>query len=353
MTPQPGQPDQPVQPSQPVQPGQPAQPSAEWQVSSGVAPQPAAAPVPGVAPQPPTRRAAAAAARRDRLGSARLGFGGVLRSEWIKLWSVRSTWWTLSVLIVVGVGLALLVGLAIASVAGQTGTDSSGVTGLFESGDADAQTAQMLQLAASGIGAAALVASVLGVLNITTEFSGGSITTSMLAVPRRWPVLLAKALAVGIVLAVLGFVTMLLSAVVVSLLLHGVLPDQQPFSSQMLLVSLGAAAYLAALGIISVHIGAVVRSPAAGIAIVVGLLMIVPTVLSIVSGFDIDWALTVNDWLPSQAGTALTTIPMDAPAGMPVPEHAAMTAWQGGISLAVWSVVSGAVAWLLTLRRDV
>ncbi|MCD7102375.1 ABC transporter permease subunit [Pseudoclavibacter sp. 13-3] len=305
-------------------------------------------------PAPATRRAAAAALRNDGLGQVRLRFGGVLRSEWIKLWSVRSTWWTLAILVAVGFGLALLVGFAIASLAQQTEAAGAGAGEVLMQGDADLQTVQMLQFAASGIGAAALVASVFGVLNITAEYSGGSITTSMLAVPRRWPVLLAKAVVIGGVLAVLGFVTMALSAIAVSLLLAGQLPGQHPFSSQMLLVSGGAAAYLGALGIISVHIGSIVRSTAAGIAIVVGLLMIVPTVLSIVSGFDISWALTVNDWLPGAAGSALTTLPMDAPEGLDTSgARDQMVAWQGGVSLAAWALVTGALSWVLTLRRDV
>lgn len=276
-----------------------------------------------------------------------LSFWGIVRSEWLKLWSVRSTWWTLAILIVVSLGLVSLVVFSIAQL-----SSSGGEIGLSSSASPDDQLRTVLQLAASGVSSSALVASILGALVVTGEYATGAIRSTYLAVPRRWPVLLAKALVLAIVVGVIGLITTYASYLIASTALSKVLPDQAGFNTLVVSVIGGGALYLLALALIAAHLGAIVRSTAGAIAVAVGLVLVAPIVLAILTGLNVDWAFTVLNLLPSTAGDALIT-PQVEGATLTVSDHEPLTAWQGAITLGAWVVVTGAIAWFVTLRRDV
>lgn len=108
-------------------------------------------------------------------------FGDVLRSEWTKLRSVRSTFWALTATVVLGIGLGAAIsaaaahGYARSSVSGKLSWDPTAVS-------------------LDGMGIATLAIAVLGVLFISSEYSSGMIRTSLIAVPKRGRVLAAKSL---------------------------------------------------------------------------------------------------------------------------------------------------------------
>ncbi len=108
-------------------------------------------------------------------------FGDVLRSEWTKLRSVRSTFWALTVTVVLGIALGAVISAATAhgyakfSVSEKLSWDPTGVSG-------------------AGMAIAQLAIAVLGVLCISFEYSSGMIRTSLIAVPKRGRVLAAKSL---------------------------------------------------------------------------------------------------------------------------------------------------------------
>ena len=118
-------------------------------------------------------------------------FGDVLRSEWTKLRSVRSTFWALTVTVVLGVGLGAVISAATAhgyarfSVSGRLSWDPTGVS-------------------LAGVAIASLAIAVLGVLCISSEYSSGMIRTSLIAVPKRGRVLAAKSLVFAVVTFVVG-----------------------------------------------------------------------------------------------------------------------------------------------------
>ena len=99
-------------------------------------------------------------------------FGDVLRSEWTKLRSVRSTFWALTVTVVLGIALGAIISAAIAhgyarfSVSQKLSWDPTGVSG-------------------TGMAIAQLAIAVLGVLCISSEYSSGMIRTSLIAIPKR------------------------------------------------------------------------------------------------------------------------------------------------------------------------
>ena len=139
--------------------------------------------------------AAIAPAGRDHRTAFRAStFADVLRSEWVKLRSVRSTFWALTVTVVLGVGLG-----AVISAAAAHGYARSSVSGKL-SWDPTA-------VSLDGIGIATLAIAVLGVLCVSSEYSSGMIRTSLIAVPKRGRVLAAKSLVFAGVTFVVGEAT--------------------------------------------------------------------------------------------------------------------------------------------------
>ncbi len=125
------------------------------------------------------------------ISSPHLNLGGVIRSEWTKLRSVRSTWWTLLATFAIMVGLGAL--LCAAFVSRFDGLDPGDIARF----DPTAHSLRGLFLAQLTIG-------VLGVLAITNEYATGMIRNTFAAVPQRRAVLAAKALVFGVVALVVG-----------------------------------------------------------------------------------------------------------------------------------------------------
>ena len=200
-------------------------------------------------------------------------FGGLVRSEWVKLWSVRSLAVTLVVtaLGVVAVS-ALLAGAGVL---------------LSSEADEGTQGAVGLSVETSMVGAqlASLVAGVLGVLTITGEYSSGLIRTSLLAVPRRLPVLWAKAVVLAAAVSlVLG--AAVLAAFFLGQALLGVVGDGVGIGEpQVLRVLVGNVVVLVGIALAGLGVGAVLRSTAGAICALAGLLFVLPLLLLPLPGF--------------------------------------------------------------------
>ena len=139
-----------------------------------------------------TRAASRAAAATDAAGlpAGRQGFRQAARMEWIKLRSVRSSWWTLAATFVLGAGLTVLLCWANADWLASDGADES--AGSFITW---------------GMMIAQITAVILGALVVTTEYGTGMIRSTFAAVPSRGRVLAAKAVLLVAVLFVVGTVT--------------------------------------------------------------------------------------------------------------------------------------------------
>ena len=116
-----------------------------------------------------------------RVPSGRYGLAQAARMEWIKLRSLRSTWWTLAVTVAGTVGIGTAVGL--------------------NSRDA---SADLVNNALAGVVPGLLLAGVLGVLTMTSEYTSGTVRATLAAVPRRPLVLAAKAAVFGAVTLIVG-----------------------------------------------------------------------------------------------------------------------------------------------------
>jgi ABC-2 type transport system permease protein len=277
--------------------------------------------------------------------AGKLTFGGVLRSEWIKLRTVRSTVWCYAIIL----ALTVLFGILLASTFGGPETGSL---------PAEAQQSTAVQVSTLSLGFSQLVASVLGVLVISGEYGTGMIRSTFTAVPKRIPALLGKAIVFGIVTFLVALVSIALTALITAPMLPnvGVTPD---FGDIQFLLALGGGAlYIALIGVMSLAIGAIIRNSAGGIAAALGLLLVLPTVLQIFAAITrATWAANIGTFLPSSAGGALysygaeggVTTASEGVAGGII----SLSSLQGGLVLTAWVVVLMVLAAVVVKRRDV
>ncbi|WP_410676078.1 ABC transporter permease [Amycolatopsis sp. cmx-4-68] len=222
----------------------------------------------------------------------------VLRSEWTKLWSLRSTWITL------GLGLVFLVTFGLISAARYQSNISSG-----QPLDADFAHATALNLSLFGTNFAQLALGVLGVLVTAGEYSTGMNRSTLTGVPRRLPVLWSKSAVFGVVALLVGLAGAFLAFVFGSAILAGT-PAAMTLSDTGVLRSLlGAGLYLGLVGVIGVALGALLRSVAGGISVLVGALMLIPGLISLLPK---SWQGDISPYLPSNAGQAMFTLTPDA-----------------------------------------
>ncbi|MET4781472.1 ABC transporter permease subunit [Glaciihabitans sp. UYNi722] len=271
--------------------------------------------------------------------ATRLTFGGLLRSEWIKLFSLRSTLWCYAIIVVINIALGLLVAIA--------GQPSDGAL------SHEMQQSTALTAATLGISFGQLVSAVLGALTITGEYGTGMIRSTLTAVPKRTPALVAKVLVVGLTTFVVGLVSIAVTALITAPLLPavGVHPDFG--DSAYLLALVGAAAYLALIAMLALGIGGIIRNSAGGIATSLGLILVVPVVLNILAGLThAEWVQNISTFLPSNAGSRMYTYVTDAVAQAPASGVITLEPWQGGLVLVAWVAVLFTMASVLLKRRD-
>ena len=268
---------------------------------------------------------ATTAVRTASAGTGGVSAGGVLRSEWLKLITVRSTFWTTAIALLLAIATALLFGSAL-----QTDPRSDG-------------SALAVTGATVSLSFVALVVGVLGVLSIGGEYTTLQIRSSYTAVPKRWPALVAKALVVGAWSFVLGLVVTFASFGIIALLFGG-RDVAVALTGDEIGPLLGGASYLALIGVFAVGLGALVRASAAGITILAGLLFVAPVILSLFAALtQAEWAATASDYLLSSAGGVLFA----------APGTASIELWAALIALVCWLAAVWVPALVLTGARDV
>jgi ABC-2 type transport system permease protein len=220
----------------------------------------------------------------------RAGFGGVLQSEFTKLKSVRSTWWTLLVLLVLSIGLAAAF--------------AAGAKATWHNMTASQQaTFDATSTSLGGIGfLGPLVIAVLGALVITSEYSTGMIRTSLTVMPRRGQVFAAKAVVFGLVTLVLAVVASFLSFFLGQALLgdHSV-SLSHPATMRAII---GTAIYVTLVGLLAYGFGVILRHTAGTITLVAGLLFVLQIIVQLLPS---SWHNTLLRWLPTSAGNAIST----------------------------------------------
>ncbi len=237
----------------------------------------------------------------------------LLHSEAIKLWSVRTTW------LMLGIGL-LLEGLFAGLYVGLVSLDDVGPV-------RETQT---------GTGILMLLVLVLGVLVITTEFRHGTASTTFLASPRRYPVLVAKlgaALGFG-ALAGLAFVAVNGG---LALPLFSEREGSLPPFDDIVAVYAGFVVSLALLAAFGLGVGAIVRNQVGAIIAAIAFFFVLSPLPELLPG-------NIGDYFPAQAIGSLH--------GLPEATEEGLGQVAGGLVLAAWTLVLWLIGTVLIRHRD-
>jgi len=264
--------------------------------------------------------------RSDTSGE-RVTLPRVIRSEWTKLWSLRSTRWSLLLAFVAQAGLGPLI-------AAITMARWSHLSRL------DKLSLHVIDRSLGGWHLAQLAIAILGVMTITGEYHTGMIRSSMLAAPKRLPVLWAKL----IVFCSITLVLMVIAAFI------GFLGGQAIFTEHHVNVALsapyalrtifGAALFTTVTGALCIALGTIVRRTAGGIALFVGVFFVLPGLVEILPSATADG---IHPYLPNNAGGGIAQAFQDT--------HM-LSPWGGFLLYCGYTLVVIAIAARLLLERD-
>lgn len=260
---------------------------------------------------------AAPTTRRATDRGYRLTFLRAVRGEWIKLATLRSTWWSIGIAAALTVGIAVLIAQAI-----------------------DMPGFDPIQAVVMPIQFTMLLAGILGAISVTGEYSTGMIRSTLAANPKRGSVLAAKAAVVAVFLFVSSLAIFTLAALAVSAV---VAPRDQSIDwsdpSASFLPILVSSVAMSVFALIGVAFGFLLRSGAGAIAGTVGLLFVLPIVTSFfaMAGEAWAWVTDAADYLPVAAAQS-AILPEGAALEGPV-AYLTLAGWVTGGILAAWAVL--------------
>ena len=285
------------------------------------------------------------------IDSGRAGFPEAVRSEWAKLRSVRSTWISLIVIVVAGLGFAALFSAVIAN-------------HWKQSGPLDRAQFDPVRISQAGSFITQIVVGVLGGLIVCSEYANGSIRTTLAALPRRTTVVTSKAVVTGVVLLVITECTAFASFFVSQAVLLASGGRQLPAGSSLLdqaksaaipvlsisssgvpMALLRTGLYLTLMGILAVGLGFLLRNTTATISVYVVVLLVIPILIQLLPSSVRE---PIQPYLPSNLGVAMETV------GSTHTDWAGtlLSAWPATLVIIGYSAVILAAGAVLLNRRD-
>jgi len=244
----------------------------------------------------------------------------LLRSEWEKLRSIRTTFWSLIITVVAMVGIGAIV--AAVHTGTRSGRGFDALSGTF-----------------TGVLLAQLAIGVLGVLTVTSEYSTGMIRSTFIAAPQRRAVIVAKAGVVGLVTFLVGTVASFASFFVSTAILSSHGTHLSLASPGALRSVIGVGLFLGILAVLAVGLGTIIRSSAGGIAALVGLLLVLPTLTQAIPASIRD---SVEKFLPANAGQAVFLHT----------DTGSLSPWIGLLVFAAYSAAALGIGLIMVGRRD-
>ena len=270
-----------------------------------------------------TATAPAATGRLPRETAGHYRFPQAVRMEWIKLRSLRSTWWTLALTAAGAIGIGVTVGL-----------------------DTKTAAEDLTNNVLAGVTVGLLLTGVLGVLTMTSEYSSGMIRATLAAIPRRGRVLAAKAAVFGAMTLALGeaasFVSFFAGAAAMR---HGIAAPALGQPGVLRAVVLSGAGY-SLIGLIGLGLGAIIRHSGAAIGVLVGGVYVVAQLVS-----GIAHALMPYVPISIVANSLATTKPFIC-GGRPADCPHFLSPWAGLGVLGLYAAVLLAIGALVLSRRD-
>jgi ABC-2 type transport system permease protein len=273
-----------------------------------------------------------AATARPATASPPVRFGRLMLAEWTKIRSVRSTFWTLIIFVIAVAGLTWLFDWLTVHQMLNGHTPRRGAVLLAD---------PVAFILGTGLGLGQLAICVLGALTITTEYSTGVIRASLLAVPKRIPMLVAKAAVFALLILVLGEIMSFCSFFIGQAIVHSVttVSLSQPGVTRAVI---GAGLYLTVLGLFAMAIGGLIRHTGGAIATVLGLVLVVPGLLSLLDSYY--WGNHIHAWFPTVAGGYITADHQQA--------SQLLSPWQGFAVFCGWTLLLMIAAGYVLRRRD-
>lgn len=257
------------------------------------------------------------------------GAWGVVRSEWTKLRSVRSTTWSLLVTVVLTVGIGALATAVVAA--------------RWDRLDlVDRLTFDPVRQSLTGLLFAQLAMGVLGVLTVSAEYGTGTIRSTLAAVPNRSLVLAAKTAVFGMVALVVSEAASFAAFGLGQSILEGNTPSATLGTPGALRAVVGGGLYLTVLGLFALGLAVVVRHTAGAISAFVGVLLILPL---IVQALPSSVVAAVSRYLPADIGVTVMSLHRR-------PSVHAFSPWVGLAVLCGYAVLALAAGAAVLLRRD-
>jgi ABC-2 type transport system permease protein len=248
---------------------------------------------------------------------------GLLASEWTKVRSVRSTFWSFVVAAVTALGGSAIIAVASASAKGRSGLPLDPVASVFFA---------WLEYPVLAVG-------VVGVLTFTSECSTGQIRTTFSAVPQRVAVLVAKAAVVGAVVLALGEVLAFASFLLSQAILAGHHSQLSLSRAGELRAVMAAGFSLFVVAMVGLGLGAIVRHTAGALAALPAVIYLPLLVLSLPS----PWADRIGSYTILMSAYQLVSVHRHAGLLSPALSLVVLVAWAAAL------LVAGAVA---ITRRD-
>ncbi|GGK52030.1 ABC transporter permease [Nocardia camponoti] len=250
---------------------------------------------------------------------------GVMAAERIKLTSTRSPWWSSAIVIVLGLGLAILIAVVTKAASGA------------DSGEVPELTPDIVVSGVSGFGV--LVLMIMAALTVTSEYRFGVVRTSFMAVPNRSLVIIAKAVLVGVYAAVLTFALALVAFGAAKLIAGDSAPLLTLDGNWRAIY--GIAIYALLCVVLAIGVGVLVRQSAAAISLIVLWSLVIESLLGAFGSFG----RNVKPFLPFQNANRFLT-----PGDVPGEWH--WGPWGSIVYFGVFVAIVFGVALVVVNRRD-
>jgi ABC-2 type transport system permease protein len=260
----------------------------------------------------------------------RAGFGHLVQAEVTKIRTVRSTMWSFLLLVVLTLGFTVLItALTVAN---------------WDKADAGTQ-AQITgdpvgSILGAGLGFGQLTICVLGVLVLSSEYSTGMIRASLLAVPKRWPMLAAKVVAFAAVVFVIGEIVCFCSFFIGSAILNSKVPVSISDPGVLRAVA-GGGLFLAVTGLFAMAVAGLIRHTAGAITAVIGIELVLPPLATLIPD---PAGKYIAGYLPTNAGSMIMQTHQQS--------GDVLGPWQGFGVFGLWVAVLLVLAGWLLQRRD-
>ncbi|MEV0582963.1 ABC transporter permease [Nonomuraea sp. NPDC050310] len=246
----------------------------------------------------------------------------ILRSEWTKLRSVRSTMWTFIVAAVLMIGFCVLISIAALS----TNEPLDGF---------DAFDSSM-----GGSVFASIALATLGVLSVSSEYRTGMIRTSLQAVPQRLSLLAGKVLVFTAVTLVYSVILSFASFFTGMAILARENMETTLGAPGVLRALIGTALLLTASGLFGLALGSLIRHSPGAIVTAISMILIVPQLTNLLPG---EWGRTVNEYMTTNAGNLVALVE---------PRAGAMGPWEGFAVYLAWIAAVAIAGAVLLKKRD-